>query len=112
MIIGKTISDCTESLFTALTKTSEWRKKLAVQYPADSRNFKAAKKLAELAEETPTLSDEYWKLLKPYFNSNPVRWREALSKATRQVSFVHQKTSFPFFVRELIKFLSESSIAA
>jgi hypothetical protein len=58
--------------------------KLAVQYPGDSRNFKAAKKLAELAEETPTLSDEYWKLLKPYFNSDPVRWRES-SRAARWV---------------------------
>jgi hypothetical protein len=111
-MIEKTKFDCTESLSTALTKASLWRQKLTVQYPADSRNSKAAKRLAELADETPTLSTEYWKLLKPCFNSDPARWREALSKATRQVSFVHQKMSFPFFVRELIKLLSESSSIA
>ena len=111
MIIEKTIYDCTESLSTALKKTSLWRKNLAVQYPGDSRNFKAAKQLSELAEETPTLSDEYWKLLKPFFNSNPARWREALSRATREVSFAHDKTSFKFFVRELIGILSESVAA-
>jgi hypothetical protein len=111
-ITEKDISGVIESLFTALTKTSHWRRKLADQYPGDSRNAKAAKKLAELAEDTPTLSDEYWRLLKPHFNANPAHWREAPSKATRQVSFAHEKTSFPFFLRELIKFLEESSVAA
>jgi hypothetical protein len=112
-MIEKTKFDCTESLSTALHKASLWRNRLTVQYPADSSNQNAAKRLAELADEAPTLSDDYWLLLKPYFNSDPARWREALSKANRQVSFVHQKTSFPFFVRELIKILEEPmSVAA
>lgn len=104
-MIEKNISDCIESIRTGLVKTRRWRERLTVQYPLDSRNAKAAKALAELAEETHTLSEEYWRLLKPYFNSEPSRWREALSKATRQVSFVHTNSSFPLFVRELIGIL-------
>jgi hypothetical protein len=107
MIIEKEISDCIESLTAGLIKTSRWRWKLADQYPSDSRNAKAAKMLAKLADETPMLSDTYWQLLKPYFNSDPQRWRDVLSKASRQVSFLHQKTSFPFFVRGLLGILSE-----
>jgi hypothetical protein len=110
MIIEKDKSDAVESLFTGLTKASRWRRKLVDQY-TDPRNARAAKRLAELADETSSLSDQYWEMLKPHFNSSPTRWREALSQATRQVGFVHKKTSFPFFVRILIGLLSESTVA-
>jgi len=105
MIIEKEKSDCTESLFAGIIKASRWRLKLMDQYP-DFRNEQAAKKLTILAEETATLSDEYWLLLKPYFNSDPKRWRDALSQATRQVGFLYKKVSFPFFVRMLIGLLA------
>lgn len=106
MIIEKEKSECVDSLFTGLTKTHRWRKKLTDQY-TDTRNANAAEKLAQLAEQAPTLSDAYWEILKPHFN-DPVRWRDCLSRATRQVGFVHKTTSFPFFVRNLIALLSES----
>jgi hypothetical protein len=107
-MIEKEKSDCIESLFTGLTKASRWRRKLVDQY-TDPRNAHAAKVLAKLADEAPSLSDAYWEVLKPHFHSNPARWREALSQATRQVGFVHKKTSFPFFVRNLIGLLSDSA---
>ncbi len=109
-MIEKEKSDCIESLSAGLTKASRWRRKLVDQY-TDPRNSYAAEKLAQLAEETPSLSDEYFELLKPYFNSSPTRWREALSQATRLVGFVHKKTSFTFFVRNLIGLLSQPSVA-
>src|ERR1700687_1284151 len=110
MIIEKEKSDCTESLFAALIKTSLWRRKLVDQY-TDPRNAPASQKLADLADEASSLSDAYWELLKPHFNSNPTRWRECLSQAARQIGFLHKKTSFPFFVRNLIGLLSESATA-
>jgi hypothetical protein len=111
MIIEKEKFDCTESLTAGLLKGSRWREKLADQYPLDTRNAKAAKMLAKLADETPTLSDSYWQLLKPYFNSDPIRWRDALSNASRQVGFSYGKTGFPYFVRGLISILNESVAA-
>jgi hypothetical protein len=81
MIIEKEKSDCIESLFTGLTKASRWRLKLVDQY-TDPRNASAAEKLAKLADETPSLSNEYWEVLKPHFHSSPTRWREALSLAS------------------------------
>jgi hypothetical protein len=110
MIIEKEKSDCIESLFTGLTKASRWRLKLVDQY-TDPRNATASEKLAKLADEAPSLSNEYWEVLKPHFHSSPTRWREALSLATRQVGFLYKKTSFPFFVRNLIRLLSESAAA-
>jgi len=106
MIIEKEKSDAIESLFTALTKTSLWRRKLVDQY-TDPRNARAAEQLAKLADDASSLSDNYWEVLKPYFNSSPTRWRECLSQAARQIGFLHKKTSFPFFVRNLIGLLSE-----
>jgi len=107
-MIEKEKSDCIESLFTGLTKASRWRQTLVDQY-TDPRNSRAAARLAELADETTNLSDDYWRVLKPHFHSNPTRWREALSPATRQVGFLYKKVSFPFFVRTLIGLLSESA---
>jgi hypothetical protein len=110
MIIEKEKSDCIESLFAALIKTSLWRRKLVDQY-TDPRNARAAEQLAKLADEAANLSDPYWQLLSPHFNSSPTRWRECLSQAARQIGFLHKKTSFPFFVRNLIGLLSESAAA-
>src|SRR6267154_4681973 len=107
MFIEKEKSDCVESLITGLNKTSRWRGKLANQYD-DPRNAVAERKLAQLAVDAPTLSDAYWEILRPHFNSNPVYCRDCLSLATRQVVFVHNTTSFPFFVRNLIGILAGS----
>jgi hypothetical protein len=106
MIIEKEKSDCIESLFAALIKTSLWRRKLVDQY-TDPRNARAAVQLAKLADDASTLSDAYWEALKPHFNSRPTQWRECLSQAARQIGFLHKKTSFSFFVRNLIGLLSE-----
>lgn len=105
MIIEKEKSDCVESISTACNKTRRWRTRLADQYD-DPRNVRAAEKLGKLADDAPNLSNAYWELLRPHFNSGPVHWRECLSKATRQIGFVHNTTSFPFFVRNLIGLLS------
>jgi hypothetical protein len=105
-MIEKEKSDCTESLFAALIKTSLWRRKLVDQY-TDPRNARAAEQLAKLADDVSSLSNEYWEVLKPHFNSSPTRWRECLSQAARQIGFLHKKTSFPFFVRNLIGLLTE-----
>jgi hypothetical protein len=44
-VIEKNISDCSESLFTALTNTSRWRETLSGRY-TEPRNGKAAERLA------------------------------------------------------------------
>jgi hypothetical protein len=98
-------SECTASLFTALTRTASWRLNLAEQYTGDHRYARAAKKLAKLADETPSLSNESWELLRPHFNSE--RWRECLRQTSRQVGFSIKKMSLTFYIRNLIGILSE-----
>jgi hypothetical protein len=105
-MIEKEKPDCVASILSALKKTSCWRLKLSGQYP-DTRNAHASVMLAKLADEAPSLSDAYFDILKPHFNSNPARWREALSQSARQIGFLHNNASFPFFVRILIGLLSE-----
>jgi hypothetical protein len=105
MFIEKCKSDCVESVSNALNKGSRWRARLSTQYN-DPRNGTASRKLAALAVDAPTLSDSYWAILAPHFNGNPVHWRDCLSLAVRQVVFVHNTTSFPFFVRSLIGHLA------
>jgi hypothetical protein len=110
MIIEKEKPGCIESMYTAITKTGDWRDRLAVQYPQDTRNKRAAEKLAKLADQTSSLSDQYWEVLKPFYNEHPTLWRDCLSKATRQIGFVHKTTSFPFFVRNVIAFLQTEKV--
>jgi hypothetical protein len=78
-MIEKEKYDCIESLFTALTKTSRWRRKLVDQYTGP-RNAPVAEELAKLADEASGLSNDCWEVLKPYFNSSPARRRECLSQ--------------------------------
>jgi hypothetical protein len=110
MIIEKEKPRCIESIYAAITKTGDWRGKLAVQYPEDTRNKRAEAKLARLADQASSLSDHHWEALKPFFNGHPTRWRECLSQATRQIGFIHKTTSFPFFVRNLIGFLQTEKV--
>lgn len=104
-----TKSECTASLFTALTETSRWRLNIADRYNGDPRYARAARKLAKLASETPTLTDESWDALRPHFET--ARWRECVNQAARQVGFFHRKASFPFFLRILLRLLTEPATA-
>ena len=110
MILEKEKSACIESMHTAITKTRDWRGRLAEQYPQDTRNKRAEVKLAKLADQTSSLTNQHWDVLKPFFNEQPTRWRDCLSQATRQIGFAHKTTSFPFFVRNVISFLQTEKV--
>ena len=97
------------ALSAALTSTSKWRLNNAEKYPADKRYERAARKLAKLADESKSLSDESWRLLEPHFNS--ARWHEALREVSRQIGF-HRKMSLRFFVRSLARLLSATPASA
>lgn len=103
-MIEKEKSACVKSIHTGIVKTKDWRDRLAAQYPNDTRNKRAAEKLAKLADQTSNLTNHDWEILKPFF-SDLVRWRDCISQTTRQIGFVHNATSFQFFIRTLIGFL-------
>jgi hypothetical protein len=94
--------DCIDSLAFGLHRTAIWRKKMAVQYPTDSRNGRAAECLESLAVDANKLSDELWSQLKPYSGWASKSWREAISKTARMVGFQHKITDVPTFVDTLV----------
>jgi hypothetical protein len=100
---------CSESISAGLAKASQWRAKLSNQYP-DHRNARSAKLLAKLSGESASLSNEYWELLRPHFNS--ARWNECVRQANRQVGFAFRKMSLTFYIRNLIGILSEPPATA
>jgi hypothetical protein len=106
-------NDCTDSLTCGLNRTKNWRQKMAIRYPLDPRNARAAECLAALANEAPGLTDKDWKRLQPHcggWANEP--WREAISQAARNVGFRRKIKDLPSFVDHLLEVLSQSSIAA
>jgi len=108
MYIEKDKSDCSGSLSAALIKGRLWRLKLADQY-TDYRNAKAAAQLAKLADDTSTLSDSCWMLLKPYFETRPAQWRDSLSQTVRLVGFKSRIKDLPTFVAALLDVLASQN---
>jgi len=102
---------CAASTSNRLTKSGIWRESLSTQYPDDSRNSRAAESLAALAKEAAALTDETWAELKPFYNWDCFRWREAVNLTARRVGFQHGRTTFPLFVRNLIGVLTPSKAA-
>jgi hypothetical protein len=104
--------DCVDALVFGLNRTAEWRKKMAVRYPADPRNARAAECLAKLASDATALSDGAWMQLQSHCGWANERWREAISQSARAVGFQHKIKDLPSFVAHLLDVLSQSSVAA
>jgi hypothetical protein len=94
--------DCIDSLIFGLNRTGQWRQKMAVKYPSDPRNGRAAESLAELASVANKLSDDAWSQLQPHCGWASEPWREAVSKTARLVGFQHKVKDLPSFVTTLI----------
>ena len=97
-----TKNDCVASIATALTSASHWRASLDNRFP-DHRNARAARLLAKLAGETPSLSEEQWAALAPFVGSPA--WGEALKRAARLVGFHRRRMSLGYFLRSLARLL-------
>jgi hypothetical protein len=104
--------DCVDALVFGLNRTAEWRRKMAVRYPSDPRNARAAECLAKLAIDATALSDGAWLQLQQHCGWASERWREAISQAARAVGFQQKIKDLPSFVAHLLDVLSQSSVAA
>jgi hypothetical protein len=58
MIEDENKIDCIDPLVFGLNRRAEWRKKIAIHYPSDPRNARAAEWLSRLAIEAAGLSDD------------------------------------------------------
>ena len=106
-------SDCEQTLVFGLTRTRDWRKKLATKYAVDPRNSKAVECLTVLAKAASTeLTDSEWVLLQPHCSGwADERFREAISVAARAVGFTRKIQDFPSFIEHLLGVL-EQPVAA
>jgi hypothetical protein len=105
--------DCIDALTFGLTRTRDWRQKMATKYPNDPRNIRAADCLTKLAAEAPALIDQDWLLLRPYAGWASEQFREGISEASRSVGFKKKITDIHSYVLHLLDVLSLSqSIAA
>ena len=67
MIEDENTIDCIDSLVFGLNRTAEWRKKMAIRYPSDPRNARAAECLSRLAIEAAGLCDDAWLKMQPHY---------------------------------------------
>ena len=67
MIEDENTIDCIDSLAFGLNRTAEWRKKMAIRYPSDPRNARAAECLSRLAIEAAGLCDDAWLKMQPHY---------------------------------------------
>jgi len=104
--------DAIDSITFGLSRAAEWRDRMAIRHPSDSRNLRGADCLRKLAAEVSQLTDEDWKLLQPYYGWASEPFREAVSTAARAVAFKHKIKDIPSFVKHLLDVLSQPSVAA
>jgi hypothetical protein len=99
---------CIDSISRVLERTAVWRKAIAVNFPDDSRNMRAAATLEKLAVDVANLTDEQWSALERYFSNgwNSEKWRSGLSQVARSVGFHNRATDFNFFAKVLVHQLS------
>jgi hypothetical protein len=67
MIEDENKIDCIDSLVFGLNRTAEWRKKMAIRYPSDPPNARAAECLSRFAIEAAGLSDDAWLKVQPLY---------------------------------------------
>ena len=94
--------DCIDSIAKVLERTAAWRKAIAVNFPDDPRNMRAAETLEKLAVDASILCDEQWSDLQPHFSGwASEKWRTGPSQTARQVGFHHRAKDFHFFAKVL-----------
>lgn len=85
---------------------------MAVRYPLDPRNSRAAECLSKLATDARELSEQDWLRLQPHAGWADERFREAISDAARAVGFVHKVKDLSSFVDHLLDVLFQPRVAA
>jgi hypothetical protein len=108
MIIENEKNDCIESIVRNMERTAVWRKGLSANYN-DNRNLRAAATLDKLAVDAAGMTDEHFLSLKDHFTWDSLPWRDAVSRATRQIGFFNRAKDFASFVKALVHELSLSS---
>jgi hypothetical protein len=99
-------SECIESIVRAMERSSVWRKSLALRYPDDPRNLRAAETLAALAAEAADMTEEQWNTLSSQFNWASERWRAALNDTARGIGFHIRTRQFDVFLKALLQRLT------
>ena len=108
-----TKEDCGASISQYVERTAVWRRSLAVKFPGDLRNARAAETLEKITVAAADLTDEQWSLLRPHFGGwASETWRDALGLAARQVGFAYRQRGFDSFVRLIALQFPAVSIAA
>ena len=65
MIEDENKIDCIDSLVFGLNRTAEWRKKMAIRYPSDPRNARAAESIFRALSMRSTLAVSAPRYLSP-----------------------------------------------
>jgi hypothetical protein len=99
-------SECIESIVRAMERSSVWRKSLALRYPDDPRNLRAAETLETLAAEAAAMTEEQWNTLSSQYNWASERWRSALNDTTKGIGFHIRTKQFSVFINALLQRLS------
>ena len=87
MIFENEKVDCIDAIAFGLTRTSDWRQRMATKYPGDPRNLRAAECLSKLAAEAAALTEEDWLQLKPHAGWASETFRDAITQTARAVGF-------------------------
>ncbi len=105
--------DCIDALTFGLSRTRDWRQKMASKFPGDPRNLRAVDCLTKLATDATALTDDDWLKLKPHAGWASESFRGAITESARAAGFQKKITDLHSYVQHLLNVLSESnSIAA
>lgn len=101
-----TKNDCIDSMTRALEKAAIWRRTLAVRFPGDVRNLRAAAILQTLASEVANIRDDQWQTLSQHFHWSSERWQTALNDTVRAVGFHIRAGKLDAFLNALLQRLT------
>jgi hypothetical protein len=105
--------DAVDAIAFGLTRTRDWRRRMATKYPGDPRNARATDCLTKLATDATELTDEDWLQLKPHAGWASETFRDGITQAARAVGFQNKITNLHTYVLHLLHVLSQTqSIAA
>jgi len=106
-------TDCIDALTFGLNRTRDWRQRMAIKFPGDPRNLRAAESLSKLAADASNLNDGDWLQLKPHAGWASETFRDAITESARAVGFQKKITNLHSYAQHLMDVLSKSkSIAA
>src|SRR5450432_3314606 len=105
MIFENEKTDCIDAITFGLNRTRDWRRKMAIKYPSDPRNVRAADCLTKLAADASTLTDSDWLQLKPHAGWASETFRDAITQAARAAGFRMKIADLHSYVEHLLEVL-------